>query len=184
VGGQDVHVDVRVVAATHRDLSRLVAEGRFRADLFYRLSVAGITLPPLRARMDDLPLLVDHLLDDLKAPPLGSSSMKVLEGYDWPGNVRQLRNVLERAVALSRGGAPSIEGGDLGLPAAQLSPSHLLQMPFRLAKEEMLARFTREYLEALLARSGGNVSEAARTSKVDRNWIVALAKRHGVRLRG
>jgi len=153
------------VAASHRDLRDAVASGRFREDLYFRLSVVPIEVPPLRDHLDDLPLLVDHFLRDLDAPPLGTESLATLARCAWPGNVRQLRNVLERAVAL---GAPAIIAEDVALPSA---------------KEELLARFTHEYIEALVARHNGNVSAAAREAKIDRNWIVALAKRHGVRVR-
>jgi DNA-binding NtrC family response regulator len=140
-------------------------------------------VPPLRDHLEDVPLLVDHFLRELGAPPFAGDAIATLSSYLWPGNVRQLRNVVERAVALAGGGPPIIRPEDLDSPAAQISPSKLFELPYKLAKDEMLAQFTREYLEALLARHAGNVSAAAREAKIDRNWIVALAKRHGVRVR-
>jgi transcriptional regulator with GAF, ATPase, and Fis domain len=182
-GDHDLDVDVRVVAASHRDLQQAVRDKSFREDLFFRLSVVPLDVPSLRDHLEDLPILVDHFLRDLDAPPLGAESLSALSRCTWPGNVRQLRNVLERAVALAAGGAVVIRPEDLDLASARLSPSKLFELPYKVAKEEMLAQFTREYLEALLARHDGNVSAAAREAKIDRNWIVALAKRHGVRVR-
>jgi len=184
VGGDtEVELDVRVIAASLRDLRALVAAKAFREDLFFRLSVVDLEVPPLRAHRDDVPLIVDQFLRELGAPPIGAGSLATLMRFDWPGNVRQLRNVIERAVALAGSGPPVIRDEDLVAPSAELSPSKLFELPYKVAKDEMLAQFTREYLEALLARHGGNVSAAAREAKIDRNWIVALAKRHGVRVR-
>ena len=103
--------DVRIVAATNRDLKKAVAAGRFREDLFYRLNVFPIQVPPLRERMDDIPLLAKHFVElsakELKCakPRLTRAAVAQLQSYDWPGNVRELRNVIERAVILARGGA-------------------------------------------------------------------------------
>jgi DNA-binding NtrC family response regulator len=184
VGGDTpIEVDVRVIAASLRDLHAEVARKAFREDLFFRLSVVELAVPALRDHLEDLPLLVDHFLRDLDAPPLGSDSLATLQRFEWPGNVRQLRNVIERAVALAGDGAPTVRPGDLVAPSAELSPAKLFSLPYKVAKDEMLARFTRDYLEALLGRHGGNVSAAAREAQIDRNWIVALARRHGVRVR-
>jgi DNA-binding NtrC family response regulator len=178
-----IEVDVRVIAASHRNLGVEVKEGRFREDLFYRLAVIPLEVPALRERREDVALLAEHFLAEAGASPLARSSVQLLEGYDWPGNVRQLRNVIERAVALAAGGPVSIAEADLSVPSSSLSPWQLLTKPYKQAKEELLSRFTQEYLEALLARHAGNVSAAAREAQVDRNWIVALARRHGVRIR-
>jgi transcriptional regulator with GAF, ATPase, and Fis domain len=182
-GDKPVTVDVRIVAASLRDLRAAVKEKLFREDLFFRLSVVHLEAPPLREHLEDLPMLVDHFLNDLHAPPLGQDAHATLARYAWPGNVRQLRNVLERAVALAGGGPPVIRPDDLDLPAVQLRPARLFELPYKVAKDEMLTQFTREYLETLLARHDGNVSAAAREAKIDRNWIVALARRYGVRVR-
>ena len=105
------HADVRIVAATNRDLKKAVAAGRFREDLYYRLNVFPIQVPPLRERMDDIPLLAKHFVElstrELKCakPRLTRAAVAKLQNYDWPGNVRELRNVIERAVILARGGA-------------------------------------------------------------------------------
>jgi len=182
-GGRAVSCDVRVIAASLRDLGTEVREGRFREDLFYRLSVVRVDVPPLRAHLDDLPLLVEYFLHELGSPPLGPDALRTMAAYAWPGNVRQLKNVLERAAALAAGGPLSIRTSDLELPAPQSTPPAAMSLPYKVAKDEILARFTKEYLEALLARNSGNVSAAAREAQVDRNWIVALARRHGVRVR-
>jgi transcriptional regulator with GAF, ATPase, and Fis domain len=182
-GDKTIKVDVRVVAASLRDLREATTDKRFREDLYFRLSVVNLEVPPLRAHLEDVPLLVDHFLRDLHAAPLAGDSLATLSSYAWPGNVRQLRNVVERAVALAGAGAPVVRPDDREAPAAQISPSKLFELPYKIAKDEMLAQFTREYLEALLGRHAGNVSAAAREAKIDRNWIVALARRHGVRVR-
>ncbi len=175
--------DVRIVAASHRDLAQEVAEGRFRQDLYYRLSVVVLDVPPLRHHLEDVPSLVGEFLRDLDAPPFETGSLETLSGHDWPGNVRQLRNVVERAVALAGGGPPTVRPADLAAASARVSPADLLRLPFKDAKEELLSRFTRDYLVALLDRNRGNVSAAAREAQIDRNWIVALARRLGVRVR-
>jgi transcriptional regulator with GAF, ATPase, and Fis domain len=120
--------NVRIVAATNRDLKKAVLAGRFREDLFYRLNVFPIQVPALRERMDDLPLLAKHFVDlsvrDLKCakPRLTRAAVSELQSYDWPGNVRELRNIIERAVILARGGALAF---DLPVPSRLLPPVRL-----------------------------------------------------------
>ena len=180
---RSIEVDIRVVAATNRDLAVEVAEGRFRADLFYRLSVVRLTVPPLRERPSDIVGLADGFLAEAGRGALTPATRKLLTEYQWPGNVRQLRNVIERALALSTGDAIEVRPEDLETPDTMTSPSMLLGLPYKEAKEEMIARFTRDYIERLLARHAGNVSAAARVAGIDRNWVVALARRHHVRVR-
>jgi DNA-binding NtrC family response regulator len=189
-------VDVRVVAATNRDLLAEVKAGRFREDLYHRLAVVTIQLPPLRERRDDVPLLVRHFLAaaataagrrPAHVPP---PTMAALEQHDWPGNVRQLRNVLERATAL----APDAEALDpvlLGLDelaapravgtrpdAVPLGVDPSLQ--FKEAKESLIQAWEREYVTALLEKAGGNVSLAARRAGIDRVYLHRLMKKHGL----
>jgi two-component system nitrogen regulation response regulator GlnG len=180
---RSIDVDLRVIAATNRDLAAEVAAGRFRADLFYRLSVVHLAVPPLRDRETDIAVLADGFLADAGRGALTPATRALLAAYHWPGNVRQLRNVIERAVALAKGDAIEVKPDELEQPAALTSPSTLLSLPYKAAKEEMIARFTRDYIERLVARHAGNVSAAARAAGIDRNWVVALARRHHVRVR-
>ncbi len=177
-------VDVRLVTAAQSHLEQRVADGSFRADLFYRVSVLGLALPPLRARREDIPILVTELLRRRGAPAgeVAGDNLDLLLAHDWPGNVRELRNCLDRAVALSPGAhgfsdlrlslAPSATAGD---PLAVRS-----DLPFAGAKEAVLHGFERRYLRDLLARTGGNLSAAARESGMDRKHLRALARKHGL----
>jgi DNA-binding NtrC family response regulator len=167
-GNQPVEVDVRVVAATHRDLEREVKAGRFREDLYYRLKVVELELPPLRERAEDLPALVNHFLDQIAArlerpkKPIGAEALARLARHPWPGNVRELRNVVEQAAVLSTGEA--IEESDLRLPPGKLSagtdPADN-RKPFSEAKREAVEGFERAYLLSALRANGGNVSRTA-----------------------
>jgi two-component system response regulator GlrR len=167
-------IDVRVIAATHRNLGREVNEGRFRPDLFYRLAVLRVRVPPLRDRIEDIPLLVEHFLAELRtrrgaAVPaeLSAIVMARLSAERWPGNVRELRNAVERA-ALS-----AIE--DAGEERTPVEPG-----PFVEARTQFIEEFGRTYLTELLARCGYNVSEAARRAGVERKNFARLLERHHV----
>jgi DNA-binding NtrC family response regulator len=170
-------VDVRVIAATHRDLEAAVKAGTFREDLYFRLAVALIHIPPLRERLEDLPLLIEHFVKELGRPDLGISE-RILErfaAYAWPGNLRELRNLVERALL----------GADEGPPAPARASTEsksraLAELPFKAAKEKLLEAFTREYLETLLSRCGGNVSQAARVSGLTRTYLHELIGRYGL----
>jgi transcriptional regulator with GAF, ATPase, and Fis domain len=177
-------VDVRVIAASHRNLRLAAEEQLFRHDLYYRLAVVQLNVPPLRARLGDLPMLVGELCAVAGWPPVDAESMARLAGATWPGNVRQLRNLLARTAALTA--APTLRISDAELAevgGGSGDDDTVLSLPYKEAKELMVARFTRDYLEALLTRNHGNVSAAAREAGIDRSWIVALARRHGVRIR-
>jgi two-component system, NtrC family, response regulator GlrR len=187
VGGRDTQkIDVRVVAATNRDLRREVNSGRFRADLFYRLAVIQVRMPALRDRLDDLPLLARNLLDaiasdrgvEVKDIELDAS----LWEHTWPGNVRELRNYLEQLAILKEppalvsesesaanegAGAPLMEG--------------LERLPLLAAKNELIGRFEKRYLEKLLDQTKGNVAEAARLSGVNRATLFRMIRRYGLR---
>jgi transcriptional regulator with GAF, ATPase, and Fis domain len=178
---QRVQVDVRVVAATNRDLRSEVNARRFRSDLYYRLAVIEVTLPPLRSRADDLPLLVDHFLGSIGASDSPAArvvrSPAFLAGlaqHTWPGNVRELRNYVERAVALH-----ALEPHE-GEPATGTDPVGL-DRPLKEAREEWVARFERIYLEAILERHEGNVTAAARAAGMDRVHFYRLLWRHKLR---
>ena len=164
VGGtESIPVDVRIIAATNRDLQKAVADGRFRQDLFYRLNVITLTLAPLRDRKEDIPPLVDRLLEqlavELKKPVEGVSpeAMALLLSHSWPGNVRELRNVLERGIVVSRG--PLLLPADLGLTLrGEEVPSH----------PASLAEIERQHIAAVLKNTAGNVTQAARILDIDR----------------
>jgi len=181
-------VDVRVVAATNRDLGDEVRAGRFRADLYHRLATVAVQLPPLRDRPDDIPLLARHFLAAAAAgagraaPALDDAFLEALAGYDWPGNVRELRNVLERAVALSGPDTP-FAAHAIGLPAtpaavgaepAPIDPA----TPFHDAKNRLIDAWERQYLIALLGACAGNVSVAARRGGLHRAHLHRLLKKH------
>ena len=172
-------IDVRVVAATNRCLEREVNHGRFREDLFFRLSVVTVRVPPLRERLEDLELLVPAILEGLDA----RSSMHLftpevfaeMRRHDWPGNVRELRNFVERMVVL-REGMPSLEGH---VPPDVSSID--LDRSFKDGKEDLISDYERRYLEALLAWADGNVTRAAKKARIDRMSLYRLMQRHGVK---
>lgn len=193
VGSNDVvPVDVRVVAATNRDLRSEVAGGHFREDLYYRLAVVKVRLPPLSERPDDVPLLAEHFLGDartrLRNDALGISwqTMEKLKRHRWPGNVRELRNFVERAAALAGPGAEVeprfLESSEvLGSPGPQVGvPDDLVDLPFKDAKERLVEGFEREYWRRLLDRTDGNVSAAARVAGVHRKSAEYILKKLGL----
>jgi DNA-binding NtrC family response regulator len=185
---QPVRVDVRVLAATNSDLDRLVKDGAFREDLYYRLNVIEVRLPPLRERRDDIPLLVAHFLErfgrELVPPRVGvtmsQEAMRHLMAFGWPGNVRQLENVVERAVALSPGRQqieltalpPEIrQAGDSSAEWAPALPEEGLDL------DGFLARAERDLIRRALQRTNGNRSQAADLLKVKRTTLVEKIKR-------
>jgi DNA-binding NtrC family response regulator len=179
-------VDVRVVAATNRDLAAEARRGTFRPDLLYRLEVVKLRMPPLRHRPEDVAGLVARRLDGKLAggDTIGGDNLRKLIGYSWPGNVRELRNVLERAVALAPRPARFAElVFNLGpLPTAPLTigytfPGVAGNVPYKEAKQQLLASFDREYVEALMERHRGNVSEAALAAGLSRKALYDLLRR-------
>ena len=171
-------VDVRFITATGRDLAAEVRAGRFREDLYHRLAVVRVRLPPLRDREEDLPLLIEMLLSGRASVP--AETMALLHEYDWPGNVRELRNVLDRALSLAEPGQP-LDPHLLGLapakPAGRTLPTGTT---YKEAKERLLCEWERRFISDLLARADGNVSEAARRGGLDRVYLHRLMKKHGV----
>jgi len=177
-GGKPIPVDVRVVAATNRDLAMEVQRGRFREDLYYRLAVVSLTVPPLRERLDDIPLLAVHLLRDMGCDPascLTVESLAALQSYDWPGNVRELRNSLERAAMLMEPVAPRLDSVAGGAAAIDLDE------PFRVGKQRAIEAFERAYVTAMLEACDGNISECARRAGLDRMSIHRVLQRLGLR---
>lgn len=177
----EVPVDVRVVAASRGELAAEVAAGRFRPDLFYRLSVLQVQLPPLRSRREDLPLLVTELLRHrgIDAGPVSGPNFDALRTHAWPGNVRELRNVIDRAVALSPG-ARSFADLKINVRASASEDALTVRtdLPFKEAKDAVVEVFERRYLRDLWERHGGNLSAAARDAQVDRKHLRELMRRH------
>ncbi len=181
VGGNDpIDVDVRVIAATNRDLKKAVAEGAFREDLYYRLNVIPVTLPPLRERKEDIPILVGHFLDRLEAEmerrvQVSPEAMAALLAHDWPGNVRELRNVLERGAVVAQGGV--IRLADLGLGPP---PGGTEAAPGPATLEDM----ERRHIAQVLGHAAGNVSQAARLLGIDRVTLYNKMKKYQLRRDG
>ncbi len=179
VGGtESVPVDVRIVAATNRDLEKAVADGSFRGDLFYRLNVIRIEVPPLRERREDIPLLVETFLERLHAEMgkdvegLTSEAMALLLSHSWPGNVRELRNVLERGYVVAQG--REIDARDLGLsmsPAPAGTPEH----------PASLSEIEKKHIALVLEQTGGNVTQAARILAIDRVTLYNKIRKYGLR---
>ncbi|WP_139557911.1 sigma 54-interacting transcriptional regulator [Methylotetracoccus oryzae] len=172
---QATPIDVRIVSATHRDLEHETAEGRFRQDLYYRLNVVNLALPPLSARVDDIPLLIRHFTTRLadkygkRVNGYAPDAMELLLGHSWPGNVRQLLNVIEKVVALA---------------SSEIVPSALVQRALQgpasaiSSLEEARRTFERDYLIRLLKVTRGNVTQAARLAKRNRSDFYSLLRRH------
>jgi two-component system, NtrC family, response regulator HydG len=181
-------VDVRVITATNRALEAEVGAGRFRRDLFYRINVFPIRVPPLRERLEDVALLADHFVRvagkemSRAIEPLKADALAVLAAHDWPGNVRQLENVVRRLVVGAEGsriGAAECEAV-LGVPQNGAAHGDGALEPFHKARAEVLARFERAYLERLLREAGNNVAAAARLAGIDRKNLWLKLKRYGL----
>ena len=182
-----IKVDVRVIAATHSDLQAMVREGSFREDLFYRLNVIPVKLPPLRDRRDDIPLLVQHFVQRLSAdlertpPRVSQEAMRHLMAHHWPGNVRQLENVVERAIAFSQG-RPQIEAQDLTPevhtpPATSTSASDVLFPDDGLDFEGYISGVELSLIKQSLERTHGNKRQAAKLLKLKRTTLIEKLKR-------
>jgi transcriptional regulator with GAF, ATPase, and Fis domain len=198
-GDRTIPVNVRVVAATNRDLRQMVNEGTFREDLYYRLSVVQIELPPLRERPEDIALLTNAFLDDFVKRRYPGEDVKLtvtkdamarLQSYPWPGNVRELKNTIERAASLA-------DTHELGvqdmMPGAQRTPLVALtgntsaqqyvddDVPFKEAKQQIVDAFEASYLKALLDKHDNNVTRSAQAAGLTRYHLRELAKRYGIR---
>jgi DNA-binding NtrC family response regulator len=193
---QDAVVDVRFVSATNRDPQESVQQGILREDLFYRLRVVPIKLPPLRKRLEDIPLLAEfflkkswerHRSQGAPAPTLAPATIVFLQSRPWRGNVRELQNVIEHVAVIAEPGKPILPddipvyddavapGADTGLPTG------IMNEAFHLAKDNLIAHFEKEYLSRLTARAGGNMSKAARLAGIDRTTLYRLMEKHGFR---
>ncbi len=200
VGGtREIAVDVRVVSATNRNLRELAGSGEFREDLFYRINVIDIVLPPLRDRKGDVTLLAYIFLrnfTDGRPGPRGftAEALELLETYDWPGNIRELRNVVERACALADAemispvdfpahlaAQPPHPGGSLAQASPAAADNETLKLTLKEAKERWVGQLEASYVAEVLRREGGNVSQAARAAGVDRKTLHRLLNKHRVR---
>jgi DNA-binding NtrC family response regulator len=175
-------VDVRIVAATNRDLRAQIAEKRFREDLYYRLAVIRVTLPSLRERGGDIPFLIEHFVRQFaggRPITVTPDETARLQRHTWPGNVRELRNVLERACVLSKGDSLNLEDGfasETSTPAANFRTD----LPFKEAKGQLVERFEREYIVDLMRRHKLNLSAAAREAQIDRKHLRELLRKYGM----
>ncbi len=176
-------VDVRVIAASNANLEEAVRRGRFRQDLFFRLNVIGLALPPLRERKEDIPLLARHFVAKYassfgaRARDLSAADVQKLELYDWPGNVRELENVIERSMVLCSHSVLGPE--DIQLRhAVQVEGTDL----FQALKSKVITRFERAYIHDLLREHGGNISRAATAAGKNRRAFWELMRKHQIRV--
>ncbi len=189
-GNQPVTVDVRILSATNRDLRKSIDADFFREELYYRLNVVAITLPPLRERAEDIGLLANEFLKQYRKAAgvpverISPEVMRMFELYHWPGNVRELQNVIQRSTLLADG--DTIQLRDLPEHIRMSSASAGIGanwggLTFRAAKQRWLAHFEKEYVAELVRRAGGNVSRAADQAKMNRKTIQRIMKKYGLR---
>jgi len=178
-----IKVDVRILAATNENLAELVKKGKFREDLFYRLNVVPLHLPPLRERKEDIPLLVEHFLQKYNRRAkkaikgLSARAIKALVDYDWPGNIRELENTIERAVVLARGETIDLEDLLTHGITARVAPGAQWPSP-----PKTLAEMEKEYIKFVLQENKGNRSAAAKTLGIDRKTLWAKIKKYRIEL--
>ena len=182
-GREEIPVDFRLVAATNRDLHAEVNAGLFRLDLFYRIAVVRLSVPPLRERRADIRLLVEHFLAEAGheggiASVFDEETWSRLERHGWPGNVRELRNVVFGTLAL---GEPAPLAAPDGVASGGDPVARVLDLPYREAKRHLLEEFEARYLRRRLDATGGQIKAAAQDAKMDRSYFMELMKRHGVR---
>jgi transcriptional regulator with GAF, ATPase, and Fis domain len=190
-GNKTIQAEARIIAATKRDLKAEVERGKFREDLYFRLAVVPVTVPPLRSRREDITPLVERFLelarrrDPAASVTLSAGTLAALAAHDWPGNVRELRNVLDRAIYMATaGGERELRLLDLPVTAAvanQGPTAFDAKKSYREVRDEFEADFERRYVAWLLDRHAGNISAAAREAKMDRKHLYDLARRHGLR---
>ncbi len=191
VGGSTyTRASVRVVAATNRNLRAEIAARRFREDLYYRVAVVRMVVPPLRDRPDDIPLLVQHFMRHFcgdRTLEVSREDLERLRRHDWLGNVRELRNVMERACALSHGDQLVIDEalderpGAVAAGGVGVAGTVDVDLPFKEAKARVIEAFEREYIRTLLKRHEGNLSAASRSAEIDRKHLRELLRKHGLR---
>ncbi len=187
-GSRQIDVDVRIIAATNKSLEEEVAAGRFRKDLFFRLNVYPLRVPPLRERKEDIPVLGELFLSRFarkcgkNITRLSDAGAAALKAYEWPGNVRELENLVERAVIREK-------GGELRIPPDLLYPAEAgdrlpfsSEVPFKEAKERVISSFEKRYIEEVLRRAGGKLTEAARAAGMDNKNFSEKMKRYAISL--
>jgi transcriptional regulator with GAF, ATPase, and Fis domain len=188
-GSSTIKVDLRIIAATRKDLRAEVDKGKFREDLYFRLNVVPIVSPPLRERRDDIPILVRQFVKSLSGvaepPEIPEHTVAALMAHDWPGNVRELRNVIERSLALGTDAAALV--APVGAPGAAAAAGGLppelgftAGLSFREQKERWNDALERRYVAWLLKRADGNISKAARDADMDRKYLHKLLKKYGI----
>jgi DNA-binding NtrC family response regulator len=183
-GTAELDADVRVIAATSRDLRGEVNRGAFREDLYYRLAVVALDVPPLRDRIGDLPLLAEHFFREAGgSQPFQSvfkpAVLEQMQRHAWPGNVRELRNFVEAMLVM--GELPERDTAVSAKPLGLSLPPELLERSYAEARSEVLAAFEQRYLPQLLASTQGNVSGAARRASMDRSYLIKLLEKHGLK---
>jgi DNA-binding NtrC family response regulator len=189
-GNQEIDVDVRIISATNQPIKEKISRGEFRLELYFRLNVVPIHIPPLRERIDDLPLLVNHFIDVFnrkfgkKLTGVTTRAMSRMLQYDWPGNVRELENVLERAFVTTEGDVIDtiITSHDVRRTALQEATPHPVdvEIPFKVARSMVEKRFEKAYLREALKRFGGNVSETARMTGINPRTIWRKIKEYEI----
>ena len=183
-------VDVRLICATNQELERLVEEGRFREDLYYRINTFTIAIPPLKDRADDIPLLASHFLrhyseqNQRQVQAISPAAMELLVAHEWKGNVRELEHVVERALVLATGDAIQVEDLPLNIQAVSArvstAPQAYMELPFKDAKARLVEDFERRYIVEVLRRYQGNISRAAVHSGIDRRSLHRLLAKYRI----
>jgi len=182
-GNTPISVDIRIVAATHQNIPDLISKGQFREDLYYRLNVVELHIPPLRERKKDIPLIARHFVDMFQKEKghfqieISPAAMEIITRYDWPGNVRELRNAIERAVVMGNGreilpeDLPMLTFGKA--PAGRIEPGQTLQ--------EAMDEFKKRFIQANLSHTGGNQSKAAAIMGIQRTYLSRLISKFGIK---
>jgi DNA-binding NtrC family response regulator len=184
LGGQRViPINARIIAATNRDLALEVNAGRFREDLYFRLAVVTITVPPLRERLDDLPLLIENLLQKMGVDPtpfLTVAELKKLAAHPWPGNVRELRNLLERAASLAEPVSFDLPATGTAAPPPPTVSQIDTSIPFTVGRQQLINEYERQYMTQVLAECNGSITDVARRSGLERTSIYRILRRLGL----
>jgi two-component system response regulator AtoC len=176
-----IHVDFRLLAATARNLEKEVAAGTFREDLYYRLSVVRVALPPLRERREDIPLLVQRFLGRSERPvSIGPEALDLILAHDWPGNVRELENVITRAIAIAPGGVITADCIEFPRTPGRVAPGWLCQIPYQEGYKKVLAAVEAHLLQRALAAAAGNKARAAALLGIQRRLLYDKMREHGL----